>query len=44
MEGEEHAKSGIGDGEPKVKGVGELVEDVDVLQESSSDSRGEDRR
>ena len=44
MEGEEHARSGIGDGEPKVKGVDELVEDVDMLQESSSDSRGEDRR
>ena len=42
---EEHARSGIGDGEPeepKVKGEDESVEDIDVLQGSSSDSMGED--
>ena len=44
MEGEEHARSGIGDSKPKVKGADELVEDMDMVQKLSSNSMGEDSR
>ena len=44
MKWEVHARSGIGNNEPKVKGVDDLVEDVDALQRLLSDSMVRDGR